>query len=73
MISFKTTYPYGGIWFGIEFILKLIGDKNFPVNKGILCVICYLMIFIKHKLFLLLVVILYLCHIKIFKAFCDLC
>lgn len=42
-MSFKTTCPYCGVGCGIEIIrngsaLKLIGDKDSPVNQGMLCI-----------------------------------
>lgn len=42
-MSFKTTCPYCGVGCGIEIsrsgsTLKLIGDKDSPVNQGMLCI-----------------------------------
>lgn len=42
-MSFKTTCPYCGVGCGIEIsrlgsTLSLIGDKNSPVNQGMLCI-----------------------------------
>ncbi len=42
-MSYKTTCPYCGVGCGIEINrsgskLKLIGDKNSPVNQGMLCI-----------------------------------
>ncbi|MDG2395948.1 MAG: molybdopterin oxidoreductase, partial [Candidatus Thioglobus sp.] len=42
-MSFKTTCPYCGVGCGIEIsrsgsLLKLIGDKDSPVNQGMLCI-----------------------------------
>ncbi|WP_201339037.1 molybdopterin oxidoreductase family protein [Isorropodon fossajaponicum symbiont] len=43
MMNFKTTCPYCGVGCGIEItrtgsILKLTGDKDSPVNQGMLCI-----------------------------------
>jgi assimilatory nitrate reductase catalytic subunit len=43
MMNFKTTCPYCGVGCGIEItrtgsVLKLTGDKDSPVNQGMLCI-----------------------------------